>query len=576
VSVAPRIAYFSMEIALEDAIPTYSGGLGVLAGDTLRAAADLGVPMLAVSLLYRRGHFQQMLDSHGTQSERPEVWSVEDTLTAVDAKAMVEIGDRIVHIRAWRYLVRGCTGHDVPTYLLDTDLPENDPVDRELTGTLYGGDARYRLSQEVVLGIGGIRLLRALGMTSLERFHLNEGHAAFAILSLLDEQAEGARLEGELLEHCVTHVRERCVFTTHTPVPAGHDVFPQDLVRNVLGTEYLRVLQALGARDDINLTALALRGSRFVNGVAMRHGEVSRGMFPHYPIRSITNGVHPATWVAPPIRSLFDHFIPGWQQDPMSLRYAVGIAISEIHWARTRAKALLIEAIERALEVRLDPQALTIGFARRSTAYKRATLIFRDIERLRAIAEQIGPIQLVFSGKAHPADGSGKHNIEQIFRAADQLRGSVTVVYVPNYNMGWGRLLCSGSDVWLNNPIPPLEASGTSGMKAALNGVPSLSVLDGWWVEGHVEGVTGWAIGSDRDAEQYDAEQRDTLHAAALYDKLEHQVLPCFYNRRGSFLEMGRSAIAFNASFFNTHRMVLQYLYNAYGHSPAVTPTPLP
>jgi len=570
VTESARIAYLSMEIALEDAIPTYSGGLGVLAGDTLRAAADLGVPMVGVSLLYRRGHFEQTLDAEGRQSERPVSWSVERHLDLVDAKASIELEGRLVEIRAWRYCIRGATGHIVPTYLLDVDLPVNDAQDRELTGTLYGGEEGYRLRQEVLLGIGGVRMLRALGYDELERFHLNEGHAAFAVLALLEEQAgPGTPLTGPLLERCHGEVRRHCVFTTHTPVPAGHDVFPQELVEQTLGAESLRILHELGAREQINLTALALRSSRFINGVAMRHGEVSRDMFPRYPIRSITNGIHPATWISPPFRELFDQHIPGWERDPLSLRYAVGIALEDIDVARRRAKGLLLDAIERSLGVSLDRTALTIGFARRSTAYKRATLVFHDLERLRSLVAQQGPLQLIFSGKAHPADTAGKQNIEAIFRAARKLGENVRVVYVPNYGMNWGRLLCAGADVWLNNPIPPLEASGTSGMKAALNGVPSLSVIDGWWVEGHIENVTGWAIGEDGDTNHLAAAVRDALHASALYDKLESHVLPCFYSERERFLEICRSSIAQNASFFNTHRMVIQYLYNAYGHARA-------
>jgi len=576
VSHLPRIAYLSMEIALEDAIPTYSGGLGVLAGDTLRSAADLALPIVGLSLLYRSGHFEQRLDASGKQSELPVSWNVETHLTAVDAKAAVDIEDRRVEIRCWRYDVEGVSGYRVPVFLLDTDLPQNDPQDRELTGVLYGGDSDYRLRQEVVLGLGGVRMLRALGFHRIDRFHLNEGHAALCVLALLDEQLQGRRATTDEFERAHATVRSHCVFTTHTPVPAGHDVFELDTVEQVLGAERLRTLESLGTEEELNLTTLALACSRYVNGVAMRHAEVSRALFPEHRIDAVTNGIHTRTWVSPPFRALFHRHIRGWEHDPMRLRNAVCIPLPEIDKARKRSKALLFDAIERQLGVRLDPNVLTLGFARRATAYKRAPLIFTDIERLQSIATEVGPLQLVFSGKAHPADTTGKHNIESVFRAARALGPEVRVAYVPNYGMNWGHLLCAGADVWLNNPIPPLEASGTSGMKAALNGVPCLSILDGWWLEGCIEAATGWAIGSDGDSEGMDASKRDQLHAAALYDALERQVVPSFYTHRERLLAIGRNAIAYNASYFNTHRMLLQYVQHAYQLEFSLDTEPLP
>jgi glycogen phosphorylase len=469
--------------------------------------------------------------------------------------------------------VRGNGGAEVPVYLLDTDLPANDPQDRRLTDVLYGGDARYRLCQEIVLGMGGLRLLRALGYREISRVHLNEGHAALAILALLEElvpRGESKPALAPLLEQ----VRPRCIFTTHTPVPAGHDAFPVELVRSVLGERTARSLAQLGAREELNMTDLALRGSGFVNGVAMRHAEVSRAMFPSHPIRSITNGVHPETWAAPPFRALFDQHIPEWRRDPLALRNAVGIPLSELEWAHGRAKRALIDKVQSVSGDELDPQVLTIGFARRATAYKRATLVFRDIDRLLAVADSAGPLQLVFAGRAHPRDFEGKAMIEEVFRSARALRGKIRVVYLPNYDMALARLVCTGCDVWLNTPVPPLEASGTSGMKAALNGVPNLSVLDGWWIEGCVEGVTGWAIGTDAPARTppTPGEALDREHAASLYDKLERAVLPCFYRDRSRYLEMARASIALNGSFFNSHRMALQYLHAAYNGTPRSTP----
>jgi starch phosphorylase len=560
----PYVAYFSMEIALEPAIPTYSGGLGVLAGDTVRSLADLGVRAAAVTLLHRKGYFRQRLDEKGAQTEEAVDWPVAARLEALTPRVEVEIEGRKVRIRAWRYPVEGEAGAEVPVYLLDTDLPENDPDDRRLTDTLYGGDDAYRFRQEVVLGIGGVKMLRALGYHDLDRFHLNEGHAALAVLELLRECQETPPTDGSRLLDCVDYVRDRCVFTTHTPVPAGHDQFPTPLALALLDVGHGRWLRFLGGPKFLNMTELALRVSHFVNGVAMRHGEVSQDMFPRYPIRSITNGIHPATWAAPSFSELFDRFIPEWRWDAYSLRYAVGIPAQEIARAHEQAKVALLDHVNQVCDVELDREILTIGFARRATAYKRATLIFRDLEQLAAITERCGPLQLVFAGKAHPHDSEGKAIIRQVVEARKALRDRVTVAYLPDYDMTLGRLMCAGCDVWLNTPIPPLEASGTSGMKAALNGVPSLSILDGWWVEGCVEGVTGWAIGGDTAEPERSPSARDRAHAEALYEKLATAVLPRFYRERDQYVEMMRYAIALNASFFNTHRMVLQYLYDAY------------
>jgi starch phosphorylase len=558
VSAQPRVAYFSMEIALERDIPTYSGGLGGLAGDTVRSAADLGLSMVAVSLVHRRGYFRQRLDPAGAQVEDPEVWRPEDRLEPVAERTEVQIEGRRVQVGAWRYTVRGEGGGEVPVLLLDTDLPCNDPADRRLTDSLYGGDDRYRLCQEVILGIGGVQMLRALGEWEIDRFHLNEGHAALAVLALLEPGAEDDDLESAFRD-----VWQRCVFTTHTPVAAGHDQFPMALARAVLGEQQVKRLERIGARDKLNMTEIALRSSHFVNGVAMRHGQVSKGMFPDSPIHSITNGIHPVTWASPPFRDLFDRFMPSWRRDAFALRYAVGIPLDRIAAAHQLAKRALLSRAAEETGGSFDPDALTLGFARRATAYKRATLVFRNLDRLRSVVRKAGPLQIVFAGKAHPHDHEGKALIRRIFEARDALDGGVSVAYLPGYDMDLARLLVAGCDVWLNTPVPPLEASGTSGMKAALNGVPSLSVLDGWWLEGCVPGMTGWAVGRDHGSGSAGA-SIDEEHAARLYDELEHSVLPTYYARQESFLAMRRHAIALNASFFNSQRMVLQYLHDAY------------
>ncbi|THI90296.1 MAG: alpha-glucan family phosphorylase [Nitrospira sp. CG24A] len=562
--VSPLVAYFSMEIGLESGMPTYSGGLGVLAGDTIRSAADLDVPMVAVSLIHRRGYFFQRLDAQGHQSEEPVAWPIDDFAELIDERATVDIEGRTVHVRAWRYWVKGESGHVVPVYLLDTDVSENQPWDRTLTDVLYGGDDHYRLCQEMVLGVGGFRFLRALGYTDIRRFHMNEGHAALLVLALGEEKLTAQNQSDSISHELIETIREQCVFTTHTPVPAGHDKFPETLVRQVLGDRWWTILKACGVEETLNLTQLALRGSRYVNGVAMKHGEVSHSMFPGYPIHSITNGVHAVTWTAPSFQKLFDTHLPDWRRDQLSLRYAVSIPTSDIWAAHVEAKRTLVEHVNRESNAGFDRDVLTIGFARRFAAYKRADLIFQDLERLKQIVRAVGPIQIVFAGKAHPHDRAGKDLIARIHEMRDALHDIINVAYLANYDMEVAKMFCAGVDVWLNTPLPPLEASGTSGMKAALNGVPSLSVLDGWWIEGHLEGVTGWSIGDREEARPEPQHDMDARHAADLYRKLEEKVLPCFYKEHERFVEMMRHTIAVNGAFFNTQRMVAQYLHNAY------------
>jgi starch phosphorylase len=562
-----------MEIGLQPDLPTYSGGLGVLAGDTLRAAADLGVPMVAVTLAHRKGYFRQHLDPVGHQFEEPATWAPESRLELMPQRVSVQIEGRTVRVRGWRYLVRGLSG-TVPVYLLDTDVDGNSEWDRRLTDQLYGGDKQYRLCQEMILGVAGADFIQAAGHDRVTTYHMNEGHAALLILGLLEEDA-GGRMPAQVSDAARDAVRRRCVFTTHTPVPAGHDQFPAELVRSVVGEPAASVLLARDGRDDsvLNMTGLALAFSHYVNGVAMRHGEISRGMFPGYPINSITNGVHAATWAADPIRALFDRHFPEWRRDNLYLRYAISIEPSEILAAHAECKRLLLAEVERRTGARLGANVLTLGFARRAAAYKRADLLFTDLDRLRRIAHTVGPLQVVFAGKAHPHDEGGKEQIRRVFEAAAALKGDVTVAYLEEYDMTLARLLCAGSDVWLNTPLKPQEASGTSGMKAAINGVPSLSILDGWWIEGCLEGVTGWAIGEDGGKPGDPARE-----AVSLYEKLEHVVGPLFYTRPLAFAEVMRSTIALNGSYYNAQRMVAQYMRNAYsvGAEPTATAIAVP
>ena len=552
-----------------------------MAGDTIRSAADLRVPIVAVSLLHRAGHFAQRLDSSGWQTEESVLWRVEDFLTEMPARTMVKLEGRTLALRCWKYEVQGLGGYVVPVYLLDSDLPENSEVDRRLTYFLYGGDSLYRLCQEIVLGIGGIRMLRALGYDAIDRFHMNEGHASLLALELL--QAEAAKGGRTLIDvNDLAAVRQRCIFTTHTPVPAGHDQFPLTALSHVLEHHddlsdifcpevAARVFERRHSANDLhptpqkdsrlNMTYLGLNMSRYVNGVAKKHGEVSRLMFAGYQIDAITNGVHAATWTSQPFQALYDRHIPDWRQDNFSLRHAESIPKQEIWEAHTQAKNDLLAYVNHETGLDMRAEVLTLGFARRVTAYKRADLLFTDTERLMRIAEG-GPLQLVYAGKAHPGDQEGKFLIQRIFRLKAQLRDCIKIAFLSNYDLDIAKLITSGVDLWLNTPQPPLEASGTSGMKAALNGIPSLSVLDGWWIEGLIEGVTGWAIGDQLQARE--GERCGGGDASSLYEKLEREIVPVFYGDPEHYIEIMRHAIALNGSFFHTQRMLQQYVLKAY------------
>ncbi|MBI4328312.1 MAG: alpha-glucan family phosphorylase, partial [Chloroflexi bacterium] len=389
--------------------------------------------------------------------------------------------------------------------------------------------------------------------------HMNEGHAALVVVALLEEQMWGRRL-GTATDEDVEAVRQRCVFTTHTPVRTGHDRFPLDLVRRVLGEGRLDALEVCECFFDrtLNMTFLGAFFSRYINGVTLRHGQIAQAML-SYPVDSITNGVHAGTWTSASFQRLFDRRIPEWRRDNLYLRYAVGIPLEEVRQAHMEAKEEMLEEIDARTGVRLDPVVMTIGFARRATPYKRPDLLFSDLGRLKEIARRAGPLQVVYGGKAHPRDEAGKALIRRVFEAAAALQDSVRVLYLEDYDMALARYLCAGVDLWLNTPQKPQEASGTSGMKAALNGVPSLSVLDGWWIEGHVEGATGWCIGDGWESGSDPVEE-----AGSLYDKLEQTIVPLFYQRPPAYAGVMRSAIALNGSFFNAQRMLSQYAANAY------------
>jgi starch phosphorylase len=546
----PKIAYFSMEIGIDENIPAYSGGLGILAGDTIKSCADLNVPVVGVTLLSENGYFYQKIDDNGNQIELPIRFDVASYLKLLPTIARVNIENRDVKIRAWYYKVKGVGGYIIPVFFLDSNIEGNSDWDRELTKYLYGGDQKYRLAQEIILGVGGVRMLRALGYSTIDRYHMNEGHAALSTLELYN------------LSNDVEKVREQCVFTTHTPVGSGHDRFDLSFAKPMIGNilpEF--ILKDVTFENKLNMTKLALFFSHYVNGVAKKHGEVSRIMFPGYSIDSITNGVHSTTWVSEPFKRLFDKHMPGWKADPYILRSAFSISKSEIWNAHMSAKKVLIDFVNKNYDVNMDSNNFTIGFARRQTAYKRADLLISEPERLEQIAKKFGSIQIIFAGKAHPKDQSGKDSIKNIFSVMNSIDNNVKIAFIHNYDIKIAKMMIAGVDLWLNTPRRPQEASGTSGMKAAHNGVPQFGTLDGWWLEGCIENITGWAIGPEKAEEE---ESDDEIDRNDLYDKLENWIMPKFYSDRDNWIRTMRSCIAVNASFFNTNRMIQQYVLNAY------------
>ncbi len=553
---ATRIAYFSMEIGIRPEMHTYSGGLGILAGDAARSAADLNLPMVFVTLACRDGYLRQEIDAEGHQIDGPDPWNPQDYAKPIGLMVAVEIEGRSVWVRPWLYELKSPMRHHIPIILLDTDVVENDPRDRLVTSRLYGGDQVDRIKQEVVLGIGGERVLRALNFT-ITTYHLNEGHAAFLALSLLMRQRrEAEQGDTETVGYAIDRVRRMCVFTTHTPVEAGHDRFEYSDVRRVLGSfiDYDQLKQLAGS-DRLNMTRLALNLSGYVNGVASRHAETAQRMFPGYEVRAVTNGAHVPTWMHFAIAEQFKNTIPHWAREPANLIKAIDTDPEALWAAHQSAKRDLIATIERTTGVLMSPDVPLLGFARRMTGYKRPDLLFTDIARLRAIHAK-RPFQLVMAGKAHPRDLEGKALIHAIHQRMRQAK-SIPMAFLPNYDMAVAAKLVSGTDVWLNTPLPPLEASGTSGMKAAFNGVLNLSVLDGWWLEAWDEGTTGWAIGNDGEASP-------SAHAEALYHKLEKVVLPLYYDERRRWIFMMQQAVAKIGSIFNSQRMMRRYATEAY------------
>ncbi len=546
-----KIAYFSMEIAIENDIKSYAGGLGVLAGDTLKSAADLNAPMIGITLLNNEGYFKQIINQDGYQEEHFDEYDY-SKLKKLKTETTIKIGHDHVRVGVWKYLICG----KVPIYFLDTNLEENRDEYRKITGKLYGGDERYRLMQEIVLGRAGAKILTLLGYKNIRKYHLNEGHAALATVELflqLDKSKD--------LQERISEIQKKSVFTTHTPVKAGHDVFPLEMVKE-LQLDFPFYLSDIIKENELNMTLLALYFSSYVNGVAISHQEVSTKMFPENEIAAITNGVHSATWTCPEFQELFDEEIPNWRSSSLSLRNAFNIPTAKIWEAHQKAKRNLINYIQKKKGIKLSENIFTIGFARRFTGYKRSTLLFNDMEELIRIHKKVGKMQIVYAGKAHPNDFDGKEMIKEVHQIIERYKEDIDILFLENYDMNIAKILIPGVDIWLNTPLPPNEASGTSGMKAAHNGVPHLSTLDGWWLEGFINKKTGWAIGKRR--ETFDPKDLMKEDAVDLYYRLENRILPRYYNTPNRWRETMRYTIAINASFFNSERMLKQYIQEAY------------
>ncbi|HET8529095.1 MAG TPA: alpha-glucan family phosphorylase [Gaiellaceae bacterium] len=565
------VAYFSSEFGLDESLPIYSGGLGVLSGDHLKSASDLGLPLVGVGLFYRNGYFRQQLDEHGWQTERyPANDPRRLPLHAEDVSCVVQLAGEDgelhdVRVGLWRAQVGR-----IALYLLDTDVDGNPAWARSITDALYGGDRQHRIRQELVLGVGGVRVLRARGLEPTV-FHMNEGHSAFLQLERLRELVEDEHVSREA---ALQRLRASTVFTTHTPVPAGNEVFDAWLVQRNVGElvrrcgftweEFVALGRTSPVESGFGLTPFALRTSSYANGVSELHGEVSREMWQalwpersvdDVPIGSVTNGVHARTWIGEELESLL-----GREEDTGAVDFARAYGIDDDELRRVHAARK--QRLLRRLPETFDAEALTIGFARRFATYKRADLMLSQPERLaRLLADPERPLQVVLAGKAHPADEGGKALIRKLVEFEREARAGGRFFFLEDYEMTMASELVQGVDVWLNNPRRPLEASGTSGMKAALNGVVNCSILDGWWVEGYSP-ETGFAIG-DHTVAATDAEQ-DAADAEALFAVLEQQVIPTYYDDRARWLQLMRGSIAQCGARFNTNRMVIEYTESLY------------
>lgn len=543
------VAYFSLEIALENELKTYAGGLGVLAGDLLRSAANLKFLMVGLTLLNHRGYFKQILASDGEQIIKTDSDYDISKLKKLPIRVVVNIGQDLVKVGVWRYIIKGRDNFVIPVYFLDTDLPENSQINRRLTDNLYGGDLEYRLKQEIVFGRAGVKMLSALGYKNIKKFHLNEGHGALAAVELFLGSNKKSNKEK------ITEVRRQIVFTTHTPLKKEQNIFSLTYLKEYQ-PDFPDYLNGLVDQDGVNLTTVSLYFSGYANAVSKLHQRVTQKMFPDYKIQAITNGVNSLNWAAPEFQKLYDKYIPGWRTYGPLLLNVNRIPLEEIWAEHQQTKKHLIEYVNKHSTVKLAKNIFTLGFARRFTPYKRPEFLFNNLKRLLSLQQPGGRIQIIYAGKAHPRDLEGQELIKRIYQYKKELTPKIKVVFLANYDLNQAKLLTAGVDLWLNTPLPPNEASGTSGMKAAHNGVPQLSTLDGWWPEGYKKNKTGWAIREKK--------RKDGVSESNLYELLEKDILSMYYKDSERWKKIMRSTISLNASYFNTDRVLEQYIKEAY------------
>lgn len=548
-----------MEIMLRTHIPTYAGGLGILAGDILRSCADMKIPAVGMTLVYKGESFIQKFHTDGTQSYSEIEWRKSDQFTKMPQRISIKVNGQNITIGCWRFDIVGYSGFVVPVYLLDTDYYINDQWARDLTKDLYDDKPEIRFSQEIILGIGGVQMLKKLGYEQVDCYHLNEGHAALAPLALLPDN-----------NWKDDEVKKKCVFTTHTPIPEGHDIFSYEMTQKYADGYLPWHIKSLSDNDNLNMTRLALNMSKYTCGVSQKHGEVSRGMFPGYPIDSVTNGVHHRTWIASTMQDLYNEYLPGWIEDPQQFWKAVESIPNDKLWeAHQETKKTLIDFVNHHLtsttaispepDELFDTNTLTVALARRPVRYKRPLLIYKDLNRLIRLAA--GKIQIIQSGKSHPQDDISHEIVKEILHISKKLKGIVRIVYLENYSPKIARLLVSGTDIWLNTPNRPLEASGTSGMKSAMNGGINFSVLDGWWIEGFkMCPQSGFTIGPPADSNNKNDDEADSND---LYNKLEHTIIPMYYENSAEWINHMKNAITLGA-YFNTHRVVQEYMKKAW------------
>lgn len=552
------VAYFSMEMMLETDIPTYAGGLGILAGDLLRSCADMGINAVGISLVYNGKAFSQHIENDGTQSFTEVEWRKMDQLTKLTDRVTITINSEAVQIGVWRYEITGLHEHVVPVYLLDTTLIENSEWARTITQDLYADKGDIRFAQEMVLGVGGVKMLQQLGYHDVKIYHMNEGHCAFVPLALLSEN-----------DYQDDAVRQKCTFTSHTPIPEGHDTFDYDFAQKYAGNYLPWHIKDIASPETMHMTKLAMNMSKYSFGVSQKHGKVSRHIFPGHEIETITNGVHHRTWISPIMQDLFEKYLPGFLENPSLLKKAVDAIPDDELWnAHMQCKRELMGYANNHLSAvntqdkkftapddYFDENTLTIAMARRPVPYKRPTLLYHNLERFLKIGK--GKVQIIQCGKSHPHDSRSQEIVREIVQLSKKVRGKVRIDYLEDYSPRIARFLVAGTDIWLNTPMQPLEASGTSGMKAAMNGVLNFSVPDGWWIEGkRMEPDSGFVIGEE--IKGLDAEFDDDKDSDALYNELEKVIIPMFYDNRTEWIRRMKHAIALGA-YFNTHRCIREY-----------------